>query len=499
MNILYDEHLDGPLPKVDKQVLLQALQAQVPDLDILHQEEDLKPYECDGLSAYRATPLLVVLPRRVEQVQALLKLCHGLNVPVVARGAGTGLSGGALPLESGVLLVMARFNQILHIDPDARTARLQPGVRNLAISQAAAPFGLYYAPDPSSQIACSIGGNVAENAGGVHCLKYGLTVHNLLKLEILTIEGERLTLGSEALDSPGLDLLALFTGSEGLLGVITEVTVKLLPRPQVAKVLLASFDSVDKAGRAVADIIAAGIIPGGLEMMDNLAIRAAEDFIHAGYPVEAEAILLCELDGVEADVHDDCERVRQVLEQAGATEVRQARDEAERLRFWAGRKNAFPAVGRLAPDYYCMDGTIPRRALPEVLQRIASLGAEHGLRVANVFHAGDGNMHPLILFDANQPGELERAETLGGKILELCVQVGGSITGEHGVGREKINQMCTQFNSDELNLFHAVKAAFDPQGLLNPGKNIPTLHRCAEFGAMHIHGGQLPFPELERF
>ncbi|MEH6352584.1 MULTISPECIES: glycolate oxidase subunit GlcD [unclassified Pseudomonas] len=499
MNILYDEHLDGPLPKVDKQALLQALQAQIPDLDILHQEEDLKPYECDGLSAYRTTPLLVALPRRVEQVQALLKLCHGLDVPVVARGAGTGLSGGALPLESGVLLVMARFNQILHIDPDARTARLQPGVRNLAISQAAAPFGLYYAPDPSSQIACSIGGNVAENAGGVHCLKYGLTVHNLLKLEILTIEGERLTLGSEALDSPGLDLLALFTGSEGLLGVITEVTVKLLPRPQVAKVLLASFDSVDKAGRAVADIIGAGIIPGGLEMMDNLAIRAAEDFIHAGYPVEAEAILLCELDGVEADVHDDCERVRQVLEQAGATEVRQARDEAERLRFWAGRKNAFPAVGRLAPDYYCMDGTIPRRALPEVLQRIASLGAEHGLRVANVFHAGDGNMHPLILFDANQPGELERAETLGGKILELCVQVGGSITGEHGVGREKINQMCTQFNSDELNLFHAVKAAFDPQGLLNPGKNIPTLHRCAEFGAMHIHGGQLPFPELERF
>lgn len=326
MNILYDEHLDGPLPKVDKQALLQALQAQIPDLDILHQEEDLKPYECDGLSAYRTTPLLVALPRRVEQVQALLKLCHGLDVPVVARGAGTGLSGGALPLESGVLLVMARFNQILHIDPDARTARLQPGVRNLAISQAAAPFGLYYAPDPSSQIACSIGGNVAENAGGVHCLKYGLTVHNLLKLEILTIEGERLTLGSEALDSPGLDLLALFTGSEGLLGVITEVTVKLLPRPQVAKVLLASFDSVDKAGRAVADIIAAGIIPGGLEMMDNLAIRAAEDFIHAGYPVEAEAILLCELDGVEADVHDDCERVRQVLEQAGATEVRQARD-----------------------------------------------------------------------------------------------------------------------------------------------------------------------------
>ncbi|SIR85141.1 glycolate oxidase [Pseudomonas sp. B10] len=499
MNILYDERLDGPLPEVNKGELLKALQQALPDLDILWREEELKPYECDGLSAYRTTPMLVALPRRLEQVQTLLKLCHQNNVPVVARGAGTGLSGGALPLEKGLLLVMARFNNILHIDPAARIARVQPGVRNLAISQAAAPFGLYYAPDPSSQIACSIGGNVAENAGGVHCLKYGLTVHNVLKIEVLTIEGERLTLGSEALDSAGFDLLALFTGSEGLLGIITEVTVKLLPKPQVAKVLLGSFDSVEKAGRAVAEIIAAGIIPGGLEMMDNLAIRAAEDFIHAGYPVDAEAILLCELDGVEADVHDDCQRVREVMTAAGATEVRQAQDEAERVRFWAGRKNAFPAIGRLSPDYYCMDGTIPRRELPAVLQGIASLGEEYGLRVANVFHAGDGNMHPLILFDANQPGELHRAEALGGKILELCVKVGGSITGEHGVGREKINQMCAQFNSDELLLFHAVKAAFDPQGLLNPGKNIPTLHRCAEFGAMHIHAGQLPFPELERF
>ncbi|MFJ2363212.1 glycolate oxidase subunit GlcD [Pseudomonas sp. NPDC087697] len=499
MNILYDEHIDGALPPVDKNALLNALREQVPDLDILYREEELKPYECDGLSAYRTTPMLVLLPRTLEQVQAVLKLCHARRVPVVARGAGTGLSGGALPLEKGVLLVMARFNQILHIDPAARTARVQPGVRNLAISQAAAPFGLYYAPDPSSQIACSIGGNVAENAGGVHCLKYGLTVHNVLKLEVLTIEGERLTLGSDALDSAGFDLLALFTGSEGLLGIITEVTVKLLPKPQVAKVLLASFDSVEKAGRAVAQIIAAGIIPGGLEMMDNLALRAAEDFIHAGYPVDAEAILLCELDGVEADVRDDCLRVRAVLEQAGASEVRQARDEAERVKFWAGRKAAFPAIGRLSPDYYCMDGTIPRRELPAVLKGIAELASEHGLRVANVFHAGDGNMHPLILFDANQPGELERTEALGGKILELCVKVGGSITGEHGVGREKINQMCAQFNSDELTVFHAVKAAFDPQGLLNPGKNIPTLHRCAEFGAMHVHGGELPFPELERF
>lgn len=499
MNILYDESVDGVLPEVDKNALLQALRTQLPDLEILHQQEELKPYECDGLSAYRTTPMLVVLPRDITQVQGVLRLCHERHVPVVARGAGTGLSGGALPLEKGVLLVMARFNQILHIDPEARTARVQPGVRNLAISQAAAPYGLYYAPDPSSQIACSIGGNVAENAGGVHCLKYGLTVHNVLQVDILTVDGEHLTLGSNALDAPGLDLLALFTGSEGMLGVITQVTVKLLPKPQCAKVLLAAFDSVEKAGRAVGDIIAAGIIPGGLEMMDNLAIRAAEDFIHAGYPVEAEAILLCELDGVEADVHDDCTRVRQVLEQAGATEVRLARDEAERVRFWAGRKNAFPAVGRLSPDYYCMDGTIPRRELPGVLNAIAELSAEYNLRVANVFHAGDGNMHPLILFDANQPGELARAETLGGKILELCVKVGGSITGEHGVGREKINQMCAQFNSDELTLFHAVKAAFDPSGLLNPGKNIPTLHRCAEFGAMHVHGGQLPFPDLERF
>lgn len=499
MNILYDERLDGVLPVVDQAELLAALRARAPDLELLHRSEDLRPYECDGLSAYRTTPLLVAMPRRLDQVQALLTLCHERRVPVVARGAGTGLSGGALPLAKGVLLVMARFNQILDIDPQARLARVQPGVRNLAISQAAAPFGLYYAPDPSSQIACSIGGNVAENAGGVHCLKYGLTVHNVLKVDILTIEGEALSLGSEALDTPGFDLLALFTGSEGMLGIITEVTVKLLPRPQVAKVLLAAFDDIEKAGQAVADIIAAGIIPGGLEMMDNLAIRAAEDFIHAGYPVDAAAILLCELDGVEADVHDDCERVRQVLERAGATELRQARDEAERVRFWAGRKNAFPAVGRLSPDYYCMDGTIPRRALPQVLQAIDAISRKHGLRVANVFHAGDGNMHPLILFDANQPGELQRAEACGGEILELCVAVGGSITGEHGVGREKINQMCAQFNAAEITVFHAVKAAFDPHGLLNPGKNIPTLARCAEFGAMHIHHGQLPFPDLERF
>ena len=499
MNILYDERLDGALPRRDKNEVLAELTRVVPDLTLLHREEDLRPFECDGLSAYRVLPMLVALPERLDQVEALLKQCRELGVPVVTRGAGTGLSGGALPLEQGVLLVMSRFNRILDIDADARIARVQPGVRNLAISEAASPYGLYYAPDPSSQIACSIGGNVAENAGGVHCLKYGLTVHNVLRLEVMTIEGERMTIGSEALDSPGFDLLALMMGSEGMLGVVTEITVKLLPKPETAKVLMASFDDVEKAGAAVGDIIAAGIIPGGLEMMDNLAIRAAEDFIRAGYPVDAEAILLCELDGVEADVDDDIETVRGVLTKAGASDVQLARDETERAKFWAGRKNAFPAVGRMSPDYYCMDGTIPRRELPRVLKGISDLSQQYGLKVANVFHAGDGNMHPLILFDANREGELATAEALGGKILELCVEAGGSITGEHGVGREKINQMCAQFDSLEITAFHAVKAAFDPEGLLNPGKNIPTLARCAEFGAMHVHNNELPHPELPRF
>jgi glycolate oxidase len=499
MSYAYDEQIDGSLPSHDKAALVADIQRLLPSMTLLHHREDLRPFECDGLSAYRTTPMMVALPDSIEQVQTLLKFASDRKVPVVARGAGTGLSGGALPLEKGILLVMARFNRILHVDPEASVARVQPGVRNLAISQAAAIHGLYYAPDPSSQIACSIGGNVAENAGGVHCLKYGLTVHNILKLEILTIDGERLTIGSEALDSPGFDLLALLTGSEGMLGIVTEVTVKLLTKPQSAKVLLASFDDVGKAADAVARIIGAGVIPGGLEMMDNLAIRAAEDFVHAGYPVDAEAILLCELDGAESDVKEDCERVDTLLRNAGAIDIRIAKDEAERLRFWAGRKNAFPAAGRISPDYYCMDGTIPRRELAHVLRGIAALSIEYGLRVANVFHAGDGNMHPLILFDANAAGEMERAEALGAKILELCVEVGGSITGEHGVGREKINQMCAQFNSEELTLFHSLKAAFDPDGLLNPGKNVPTLHRCAEFGSMHIHHGRLPFPELERF
>jgi glycolate dehydrogenase FAD-linked subunit len=484
---------------ISREALIAALLQIIPAGSLLYDEEDLKPYECDGLSAYRAIPLVVALPETIEQVQRVLTLCHQHQVPVVARGAGTGLSGGALPHEQGVLLSLAKFKNIINISPKRRIARVQPGVRNLAISQAADQYGLYYAPDPSSQIACTIGGNVAENSGGVHCLKYGLTVHNIQQLKIITIDGELLTIGGSGLDSAGYDLLALMTGSEGMLGVIVEVTVKLLPKPERAQVLLAAFDDVVKAGEAVGNIIAAGIIPGGLEMMDRLAIKAAEDFVHAGYPLDAEAILLCELDGTNEEVSEHVLKVREVLKHSGATEVRTARDEAERQVFWQGRKAAFPAVGRLSPDYYCMDGTIPRKQLPQVLKAMADLSAEYELPVANVFHAGDGNLHPLILYDANIPGELERTEEFGGKILELCVEVGGTITGEHGVGMEKINQMCVQFNSLELQQFHAVKAAFDPLGLLNPGKAVPTLHRCAEFGAMHVHKGELPFPELERF
>lgn len=484
---------------ISSSALIDALQQIIPASSLLFEVEDLKPYECDGLSAYRAIPLAVALPETIEQVQHILTLCHEHKVPVVARGAGTGLSGGALPHEQGVLLSLAKFKNIIDINPKRRIARVQPGVRNLSISQAVDQYGLYYAPDPSSQIACTIGGNVAENSGGVHCLKYGLTVHNIQQLKIITIDGELLTIGGSGLDSAGYDLLALMTGSEGMLGVIVEVTVKLLPKPERAQVLLAAFDDIVKAGEAVGNIIAAGIIPAGLEMMDKLAIKAAEDFVHAGYPLEAEAILLCELDGTNEEVSEHVSKVREVLKQSGATEVRTAKDEAERLIFWAGRKAAFPAVGRLSPDYYCMDGTIPRKKLPQVLKAMADLSKEYELPVANVFHAGDGNLHPLILYDANIPGELEKTEEFGGKILELCVQVGGTITGEHGVGMEKINQMCVQFNTLELQQFHAVKAAFDPQGLLNPGKAVPTLHRCAEFGAMHVHKGELSFPELERF
>ncbi|ADC62855.1 FAD-linked oxidase C-terminal domain-containing protein [Allochromatium vinosum] len=472
---------DDPDLRNKRAALVAELRTFLPDDSVLEREEEVRPYECDGLSAYRQLPLLVVLPRTVAEVQRILRLCHERRVPVVARGAGTGLSGGALPLPDGLLLSLARFNRILELDPIGRTARVQPGVRNLAISEAVCPQGLYYAPDPSSQIACTIGGNVAENSGGVHCLKYGLTVHNVLSVTFVTLEGELIELGSAALDSAGYDLLALFVGSEGMLGVMVEARVKLLPIPERAQALLAAFDDVERAGRAVGDIIAAGIIPAGLEMMDGPAIQAAEDFVHAGYPTEAAAILLCELDGTNQEVSEQVMQVRNLLLDSGATEVRTSQNEAERLRFWQGRKAAFPAVGRISPDYYCMDGTIPRRALPEVLRRTAELSQEYGLRVANVFHAGDGNLHPLILFDANQPGELERTEELGGRLLELCVEVGGTITGEHGVGIEKINQMCVQFTPEELRQFHAVKAAFDPLGLLNPGKGVPTPRRCSEY------------------
>ena len=475
--------------------LLKALPAR----SVLLSAEERRPYECDGLSGYRVLPGVVLLPDELGQVQKILELCQRYHVPLVARGAGTGLSGGATPHPEGVLLSMARFNRILSVDRLAGTARVQPGVRNLAISETVAPYGLYYAPDPSSQIACTIGGNVAENAGGVHCLKYGLTVHNVISAEVVLMGGEVVEIGSEAPDSAGYDLLAALIGSEGMLGVVTEITVRLLPKPQVAKVLMASFDTVDGAADAVAKIIAAGIIPGGLEMMDNPAIIAAEDFVHAGYPRDAAAILLCELDGGAEEVDTDIETVSTVLYGCGARSVDVARDEEERVRFWSGRKNAFPAVGRLSPDYYCIDGTIPRRALGEVLTEITRLADEYQLRVANVFHAGDGNLHPLILYDAGKPGEFERTEALGAKILQLCVRVGGTITGEHGVGLEKIDQMCVQFAAGELNQFHALKAVFDPDGLLNPGKAIPTLSRCAEFNAMHVHGGQLPHSDLPRF
>jgi glycolate oxidase len=484
---------------VSEKPIIPLLLAQLPANCVLSHAEELRPYECDALSAYRQLPVAVVIPETVEQIRTTLRLCSENRVPVVARGSGTGLSGGALPIANGVLLSLARFNRIIAIDPHNRTARVQPGVTNLAISNATAQYGLYYAPDPSSQIACSIGGNVAENAGGVHCLKYGLTTHNIQALEMLTIDGEQLSIGSQALDAPGYDLLALMTGSEGLLGIITEVTVKLLPCPDVAQVVLAAFDSVDAAGAAVTATIASGIIPAGLELLDEPAIRAVNKFINTGYPQDAAAILLCELDGTREDVAAQIARVNQVFAEAGATEQQVSRDEQERQRFWAGRKAAFPAMGRLSPDYYCMDGTIPRKHLAHVLNRIGELSEEYGLPICNVFHAGDGNLHPLILYDANQPGELERTEELGGKILELCVAVGGTITGEHGVGMEKINQMCVQFNSAELQQFHAIKQAFDPDSLLNPGKAIPTLHRCAEFGAMHVHHGELPHPELERF
>lgn len=479
--------------------LVSELREVVVRESVLTDYEALKPFECDGLTAYRQVPMAVVLPGTIEEVQNVVRICAQHSIPVVTRGAGTGLSGGALPLSNGILLSLTRMNKILEINQNARTARVQPGVTNLSISEAVRHLGLYYAPDPSSQIACSIGGNVAENSGGVHCLKYGLTVHNILRLKVVSADGSLLTIGSESQDSPGYDLLALMTGSEGMLGVVVEVLVKLLPIPPVARVLMAAFDDVEKAGKAVAAIIGAGIIPAGLEMMDNPAICAAEDFVHAGYPKDAEAILLCELDGITEEVQGQIERIKQLLEQLDVTDVRLAEDEQARLRFWSGRKAAFPAVGRISPDYYCIDGTIPKKELGRVLQKTRELSKEYDLRVANVFHAGDGNLHPLILYDANNEGELERTESLGEKILELCVQVGGTVTGEHGVGVEKLSPMCLQFEDETLEQFHAVKHAWDPDQLLNPGKAVPTLARCAEFNAMHVHHGNIPFPDIERF
>jgi glycolate oxidase len=482
-----------------KSAVVAALRKGLPAECVLANETELRPYECDGLTAFRQLPLAVVLPRNEDQVREIISICHRLDVPVVARGSGTGLSGGAMPHGAGVVLSLARLNQILELDPLARTARVQPGVRNLQVSEAAAAYGLYYAPDPSSQIACSIGGNVAENSGGVHCLKYGLTVHNVMRVRGYTIDGELLELGSGALDGPGLDLLAVAIGSEGLLLVVTEVTVKLVPRPQLAQLVMASFDDVVKAGDAVAAIIAAGIIPAGLEMMDRKATAAVEPFVNAGYDLSAEAILLAEADGTPEEVSAQVGEIERVVRAAGATSITVSASESERLRFWSGRKNAFPAAGRISADYYCMDGTIPRKNLGRMLKAIETMEQTHALRCMNVFHAGDGNLHPLILFDANVPGEWERADLFGAEILELCVKLGGTITGEHGVGIEKINSMCVQFSPRERAAFFAVKKAFDPVGLLNPGKAIPTLARCAEYGKMHVHAGALPHPDIPRF
>ena len=480
-------------------IVLKGLQAHLPTHSLLWQTEDTTPYECDGLSAYRQRPLAVALPETYEQVQAVLRACHALKVPVVARGAGTGLSGGALPNARGVTLSLAKFNKILKIDPASRTALVQCGVRNLAISEAAAPHGLYYAPDPSSQIACTIGGNVAENSGGVHCLKYGLTLHNVLKVRGFTIEGEAVEFGSDALDAAGLDLLALVIGSEGMLAVTTEVTVRLIPKPLLARCIMASFDDVRKAGDAVAMVIAAGIIPAGLEMMDKPMTAAVEGFVHSGYDLDAQAILLCESDGTPEEVDEEIARMCAVLERCGATAIQVSRDEAERLKFWSGRKNAFPASGRISPDYMCLDSTIPRKRLADMLLAIQQMEKKYGLRCCNVFHAGDGNLHPLVLFDANGPDQLHRCELFGADILETSVAMGGTVTGEHGVGVEKLNSMCVQFTAAENEQMFAVKRAFDPQGLLNPGKVIPTLQRCAEYGKMVVRAGQISHPELPRF
>ena len=479
--------------------VLELFRTHLPPQSIITDQAAVRPFETDGITAFRERPWVVVLPENVEQVRSVLQICRDHDVPVVTRGAGTGLSGGARPIRDGVLLTMSKMRKVIEVDLEACTATVEPGVTNLAISDAVREHGLYYAPDPSSQIACSIGGNVAENSGGVHCLKYGLTVHNVLGIRVQTIEGEELVLGGKTYDSPGYDLLALMMGSEGMLGVVTQVTVKLLPEPPDKRVLLGVYDDLPKAGDSVSAIIGDGVIPAGLEMMDALAIRAAEEYVHAGYPIDAAAILLCELDGSASQVEADADRVSDIMKAKGAINVRTATTEEECELFWKGRKAAFPAVGRLAPDYYCMDGSVPRHAIGGVLSEITRLSTVYQLPVANVFHAGDGNLHPLVLYDANNEGELHRAETLGGKILEYCVAVGGTVTGEHGVGVEKLDEMCIQFSDVELDQFHRLKAVFDPATLMNPGKAVPTLARCSELGGMHVHEGQVPHPELERF
>jgi len=493
------------MPETDKDVMARrveiaaALREIVPGEGVITEEAERRAYESDGLTAYRQLPMIVVLPETTEQVSEILKYCNDNNVRVVPRGAGTSLSGGALPLEDGVLLGLGKFNRVLEVDFDNRCATVQPGVTNLGVTQAVQHKGFYYAPDPSSQIACTIGGNIAENSGGVHCLKYGLTTNNVLGLELVMIDGEIIRLGGKHLDSKGYDILGILTGSEGLLGVVTEVTVRILRSPETARALLIGFPSSEQAGQCVSDTIGAGIIPGGMEIMDGPAIQAAEDFVHAGYPVDCQALLIVELDGPETEVDYLIEQVREVAEQNQAQSIRVSENEEERQRFWAGRKAAFPAIGRISPDYYCMDGTIPRHQLPHVLKRMNEMSEHYGLRVANVFHAGDGNLHPLILYDANEPGELEKAEDFGADILKLCVEVGGVLTGEHGVGVEKRDLMGTMFNEDDLKQQQRLKCAFDPQSLLNPGKVFPTLHRCAELGRVHIHGGQTRFPDIPRF
>jgi glycolate oxidase len=493
------------MPEPDREALakrdsiVEALGRIVPGEGVIAEEDALRAYECDGLSAYRAVPMAVVLPERTDQVAAILRLCHDEGIKVVPRGAGTSLSGGALPLTDGIVLGLGKLSRILEIDLENRIVVAQPGVTNLAITDAVQHAGFYYAPDPSSQIACTIGGNIAENSGGVHCLKYGLTTNNVLGVEVVLPGGDVIRIGGTHLDSDGYDLLGLLTGSEGLLGVVTEVTVRILRSPETARALLLGFPSNEQAGDAVASIIAAGIIPGGLEMMDRPAIHAAEDFCHPGYPLDVEALLICELDGPEAEVDHLIELVAGICRQHGATHVKASESEEERARFWLGRKAAFPAVGRISPDYYCMDGTIPRKRMAEVLARMREMEAHYGLRVANVFHAGDGNLHPLILYDANNPGELERAEEFGADILKLCVEVGGVLTGEHGVGVEKRDLMPVMFTEDDLDQQQRVKCAFDPGQILNPGKVFPRLRRCAELGRVHIHRGQMRFPELPRF